>query len=161
MYETIFCSALCTHHKFANICLLGKLKTLQISSAPNVSFKTFTQLVDLMSWVEGPICTPWELLFCFLKLAIFIKGYVHLLVKNCVLLVILCLLQFWWSWWLPGQYRAGTHWMAASSCFQWSPGCAPYDDAHCITPLHCHGHQNHQKFSFMFRNFQFRCCPQP
>ena len=32
--------------------------------------------------------------------------------------------SFWWlfPWWPPGQYRASSHPMAASSGFQWSPG---------------------------------------
>ena len=51
-----------------------------------------------------------------------------------------------------GWYRAGTQLVAATSGFEWSPGCAPSGNAPCVVPLHRHGNQNYQQFACIF------CC---
>ncbi len=61
----------------------------------------------------------------------------HLFRCICWLLFV-CLLP----WRLLGQYGASSHPMPASSGFQSSPGHTTLGNAVCITPVHCHGHQN-------------------
>ena len=55
-------------------------------------------------------------------------------------------------WRPPGQYGAGTQPMAASSGFEWSPGCDLSGDAPRVVPLHCHGNRNCHRFTCIF------CC---
>jgi hypothetical protein len=59
-----------------------------------------------------------------------------------IFLLSFCLLL---PWQLLGQYGASNHLMVASSGFWGSPGHAALENAFCITPVHCHGHQNGQR----------------
>ncbi len=81
------------------------------------------------------------------------------LAKSWVLLVYLCFIRYRQPWWLPGQYGAGTRPMAASSGFEWSPGCAPSGDVPKVVPPHPHGHRNGQWFACIFRSHRFCCRP--
>ena len=55
----------------------------------------------------------------------------------------------------PRQCDASTCPMAASSGFEWSPGCAPSGDWPCVVPLHPHGNRNRHRFAWMFCRIDF------
>ncbi len=105
------------------------------------------KLVASMSWVEGSF---WVMKFPQLL----VREYLQSLAKSCVLLGFF-INQNWWPRQPPGQYRANTWPLVAFSGFALSPGPGLLGNAHRITLVHWHGHQNGQRLTCMFCYHQF------